>query len=483
MLFNSLEFLLFFPVVFFAYWVLKSNLRAQNVLILVSSYFFYGWWDWRFLSLIFLSSVIDFTLGQQIQKSNGQKKRKLLLGVSLLFNLGILGVFKYYNFFLGEFDSLLGSYGYECSWTTLNIVLPVGISFYTFQTLSYTIDVYKKKIEASTDAIQFFSFVAFFPQLVAGPIERATNLLPQFSKRRKFDFEEAKDASRQIFWGFFKKVAIADVCAVFIDEAFVSYADTSSPVLIICAILFSIQIYCDFSGYSDIAIGIAKLLGFSLMKNFSMPYFSRDIPEFWRKWHISLSTWFRDYLYIPLGGSRVAFPRMVFNTFAIFLVSGIWHGANWTFIFWGLLHALLFLPKLLSGKNRQYLTYVAEGKTLPNLKEFIQMLSTFIIVTVAWIFFRADSIGSAFAYIEGIFLNGGGLGKFISPKDPDDLILFISLAINISFLVLLEWMNRMNEHGLQKPLGHLIKWPIYLFILHQIAKNFFSGSSFIYFQF
>ena len=481
MLFNSLEFLLFFPIVFALYWSLKEKVRIQNILLLLASYFFYGWWDYRFLSLIVLSSLIDFLLGKKIASTDQQSSKKKYLYLSLLVNLGALGVFKYYNFFSSELNNLLGDFGYELSWTTLNIVLPVGISFYTFQTLSYTIDVYRGNIKATNNIIQFFAFVSFFPQLVAGPIERASNLLPQFSKKREFTFERAKDGTRQIVWGFFKKVAIADVCAPFVDAGFSNPESTSSIILILSAFLFSLQIYGDFSGYSDIAIGTARLLGFDLMKNFSMPYFSRDIPEFWRKWHISLSTWFRDYLYIPLGGSRGGTGMRVRNTFAIFLVSGFWHGANWTFMFWGFLHALLFLPKLLMQKNRTYLTYVAEGKSIPSLREFMQMLLTFVLVTFAWIFFRADSISAAFDFI---YYSVTFSSKELLPKAFKGItnnIHLVLLFVNITFLILIEWKNRMKEHGFSENI--IFKHFIYLYLFHEIVRNFFSDVSFIYFQF
>jgi len=325
MLFNSIEFAIFLPIVFILYWfVTNRDLRVQNLLLLVASYVFYGWWDYRFLSLIVFSSIVDYSIGLQMSKTDAQNKRKLLLFASLCVNLGLLGFFKYYNFFIDSFVDAFTFFGHSINPDRLNIILPVGISFYTFQTLSYTIDVYKRKLEPTKDILSFFAFVSFFPQLVAGPIERATNL----------------DGMRQILWGLFKKVAIADNCAVFVNLIFANSADHSGSTLFIGAILFAFQIYCDFSGYSDIAIGTARLFGFNLMKNFAFPYFSRDIAEFWRRWHISLSTWFRDYLYIPLGGSRGSNYVKIRNTFIIFIVSGFWHGANWTFIVWGFLNAL-----------------------------------------------------------------------------------------------------------------------------------------------
>jgi alginate O-acetyltransferase complex protein AlgI len=347
-LFNSIEFLLFLPTVFVLYWfVFNKNLKVQNSLILISSYVFYGWWNYRFLSLIFLSTIVDYTVGLNIPKQNSEKKQKLLLWCSVLFNLSVLGFFKYYNFFVDSWIDLFSSVGYEIkSVWTLNIILPVGISFYTFQTMSYTIDIYRNKLEPTKDFISFASFVSFFPQLVAGPIERASNLLPQILNRREFQYEQGVQGLRLILWGMFKKVVIADSLAPRVDDIFGNYQDLGGGTLWLGAIYFAFQIYCDFSGYSDIAIGSSKLFGFELKSNFKFPYFSRNIGEFWRRWHISLSTWFRDYLYIPLGGSQKGKWNSIRNIFIIFLVSGFWHGANWTFIIWGLFHSILFLSSL-----------------------------------------------------------------------------------------------------------------------------------------
>ena len=390
MFFNSLDFAVFLPIVFILYWfVAQKNLKLQNALIVVASYVFYGWWDWRFLSLIIFSTVVDYLVGQKLRTEEKQSKRKVLLWTSIIVNLGFLGFFKYYNFFLENFVDAFSLFGMQINANSLNIILPVGISFYTFQTLSYTIDVYRKKLEPTKDFIAFSAFVCFFPQLVAGPIERATNLLPQFYKKRTFEYNKAVDGMRQILWGLFKKVVIADNCAEFANQIFNNSADMNGSTLVLGAIFFTFQIYGDFSGYSDIAIGTSRLFGFDLKQNFATPYFSRDIAEFWRRWHISLSTWFRDYLYIPLGGSRGGTWMKVRNTFAIFLVSGFWHGANWTFIIWGALNAIYFLPLLLTNNNRKNLGVVAEGKLLPSFRELFAMLTTFILTVFAWIFFRA----------------------------------------------------------------------------------------------
>ncbi len=404
MLFNSIDFAIFLPIVFMLYWfVTNKNLKLQNLLIVISSYIFYGWWDWRFLSLILFSTILDYSIGISLSKQVNQNKRKMLLWISILMNLGFLGFFKYYNFFLANFMTAFSFFGTEINANSLNIILPVGISFYTFQTLSYTIDVYKRQHETTKDFIAFSAFVSFFPQLVAGPIERATNLLPQFYTKRYFDYSKTVDGMRQILWGLFKKIVIADNCAQYANIIFNNSSEYSGSTLVLGAIFFTFQIYGDFSGYSDIAIGTSRLFGFNLKQNFAFPYFSRDIAEFWRRWHISLSSWFRDYLYIPLGGSRGKTRNKIRNVFIIFLVSGFWHGANWTFIIWGALNALYFLPIFITNNNRNNLNIVSQGQYLPNLKEFLLMSLTFILTVFAWIFFRAENIGHAISYINNIF--------------------------------------------------------------------------------
>src|SRR6056300_856527 len=393
MLFNSLDFAVFLPIVFALYWfVTNQNLKLQNALIVAASYVFYGWWDWRFLSLIIFSTLVDYSIGRRLKNEEKQSTRKILLWTSIIVNLGFLGFFKYYNFFLDNFVAAFSFFGQEIQPNSLNIILPVGISFYTFQTLSYTIDVYKKKLEPTKDFIAFSAFVCFFPQLVAGPIERATNLLPQFYKKRTFEYDKAVDGMRQILWGLFKKIVIADNCAEYANLIFNNSADMNGSTLVLGAIFFTFQIYGDFSGYSDIAIGTSRLFGFDLMQNFNFPYFSRDIAEFWRRWHISLSTWFRDYLYIPLGGSRGGTWMKVRNTFIIFLISGFWHGSNWTFVVWGGLNALYFLPLMLLKRNRANLGIVADARILPTFREFSQMGTTFLLTILAWVFFRAENM-------------------------------------------------------------------------------------------
>lgn len=477
MLFNSIDFAIFLPIVFILYWfVFKKNLKHQNILIAVASYVFYGWWDWRFLALILFSTLIDYLIGVSLGKEQNLNKRKVLLWISLLVNLGFLGFFKYYNFFLDNFESAFSFFGQEINSNSLDIILPVGISFYTFQTLSYTIDVYKQRLEPTKDFISFAAYVSFFPQLVAGPIERASNLLPQFKANREFNYDKGVDGMRLILWGLFKKVVIADNCAVAVNEIFANYGTASGMELILGAVFFAFQIYGDFSGYSDIAIGTAKLFGFDLMINFRTPYFSRDIAEFWRRWHISLSTWFRDYLYIPLGGSKVGQSRAIINVFIIFIVSGFWHGANWTFIVWGALNALYFLPLLLSNRNRKNLDSVAEGKTLPNFKELGQMVLTFSLTCLAWVFFRSDTVGDAFNYIYRIFV--------FTSFNASAILNYAKIITLISLFLIFEWRSRAIRFPLyfqNTTLRRLSYTTILLLII--FFGLYVNPNSFIYFQF
>ena len=479
MLFNSIDFAIFLPIVFMLYWfVTNKNLKLQNLLIVISSYIFYGWWDWRFLSLILFSTILDYSIGISLSKQVNQNKRKMLLWISILMNLGFLGFFKYYNFFLANFMTAFSFFGTEINANSLNIILPVGISFYTFQTLSYTIDVYKRQLETTKDFIAFSAFVCFFPQLVAGPIERATNLLPQFYTKRYFDYSKTVDGMRQILWGLFKKIVIADNCAQYANIIFNNSSEYSGSTLVLGAIFFTFQIYGDFSGYSDIAIGTSRLFGFNLKQNFAFPYFSRDIAEFWRRWHISLSSWFRDYLYIPLGGSRGRTRNKIRNVFIIFLVSGFWHGANWTFIIWGALNALYFLPIFITNNNRNNLNIVAQGKYLPNLKEFLLMSLTFILTVFAWIFFRAENIGHAISYINNIF----------SPTLFESSEIFpLGLLLLILFFLSIEWMNRNKQYGLEKFNKQKFKFLdillLYIIFWSIIIWNSSKEVEFIYFQF
>jgi alginate O-acetyltransferase complex protein AlgI len=477
MLFNSIIFLVFLPTIFLLYWyVFQKNLKFRNYFILAISYLFYGWWDWRYLFLIIFCSGINYLAGVRLASNENIKSRKLILALSCIISLGLLGVFKYFNFFVDNFISAFTSIGIHLQARTLNIILPVGISFYTFKALSYTIDVYKGKLEPTKDIIAFFSFVGFFPQLLAGPIDRATNLLPQFYIKRTFEYDKAVDGMRQILWGLFKKFVIADNCATYVNQIFVGYETLPASTLVLGGVYFAFQIYGDFSGYSDIAIGTSRLFGFNSMRNFSVPYFSRDIAEFWRRWHISLTTWFRDYLYIPLGGNRGTKYKVVRNTFIIFLVCGFWHGANWTFIAWGLINALYFLPLLLLGKNRKNTDTVAQGKTLPNIKELFQMGATFALAVLAWIFFRADSISQAFLYIGKIFSKS----LIAAPKGSGATLIVPLLLI----LVLVEWLQRDKQHGLEDLKMHFVlRWTVYIIICVLCIAYFQQNQQFIYFQF
>lgn len=478
MLFNSLDFAVFLPIVLVLYWFVASkNYKHQNIVLLAASYIFYGFWDWRFLFLIIFSTVLDYFLGLKLSKETKKNTRQACLLISILINLGFLGFFKYYNFFIENFITAFSFFGQNIQPNSLNIILPVGISFYTFQTLSYTIDVYRKKLEPTQNFIAFSVFVSFFPQLVAGPIERAKQLLPQFYVKKTFKSEQAKEGLHLIIWGLFKKVVIADSCAIYVNEIFSNYETLNSITLLLGAVYFAFQIYCDFSGYSDIAIGSSKLFGVDLMRNFNYPYFSRNVAEFWRRWHISLSTWFRDYLYIPLGGSKVPKWINIRNVFIVFLVSGFWHGANWTFIAWGALHVIYFLPLLLTNRNRKYLNAIKNDKFLPSFKDFIAIITTFLLITFGWIFFRANSITEAFLYIENIFkfkVKGGFQYLAIERYAPELMLL-------ITGFVVLEWSIKKRDHPFY---GKGIGLKLTFILLATILLGHFSNvNDFIYFQF
>lgn len=478
MLFNSINFALFLPIVFFLYWfAANKNYKHQNILLLVASYFFYACWDYRFMFLLIFSTLLDYFTGLKMFDAKTTSGKKFWFWLSIGVNLGFLGFFKYYNFFAESFADALSNVGLHVDVWTLNVILPVGISFYTFHGLSYVIDIYYDRIKPERDFVDYAVFVSFFPLLVAGPIERATHLLPQIQRERKFNYTQAVDGLRQILWGLFKKIVIADNCAEYANIIFNDSAHQSGSTLVLGALFFTFQIYCDFSGYSDIALGTARLFGVELLRNFSFPYFSRDIAEFWRRWHISLSTWFRDYLYIPLGGSKGGTWMKVRNTFIIFLVSGFWHGANWTFIAWGLLNALYFLPLLLANRNRNNIGTVAEGRILPNLQEILSMGITFMLTVFAWIFFRANDMTHAISYVKGIFTKS----LFSLPT-----ILPMSLFALITFFIVIEWLGREHQYALQK-FG--FKWPklirLSFYYLLIVLLFVFMGKEqeFIYFQF
>tara|TARA_R110002072_G_scaffold131586_5_gene271402 strand:+ start:7593 stop:9026 length:1434 start_codon:yes stop_codon:yes gene_type:complete len=477
MLFNSFDFAIFLPIVFILYWfVFHKSIKAQNLLLVVASYVFYGWWDWRFLFLILFSTLVDYTIGRALGTAQNKRSRKLLLGVSILVNIGLLGFFKYYNFFLDNFVEAFSFFGTSFEASRLDIILPVGISFYTFQTLSYTIDVYRKKLEPTKNLIAFTAFVSFFPQLVAGPIERATNLLPQFFRKRSFNTDQAIIGIKQIIWGLFKKLVIADNCAQYVNIIFDNYDEVGSISLILGAIYFAFQIYGDFSGYSDIAIGTARLFNFKLMTNFRYPYFSRDIAEFWRRWHISLSTWFRDYVYIPLGGSRGSQLKQIRNVFIIFLVSGFWHGANWTFIVWGAINAFFFVPLLLTGRNRKHTDTAADGRFLPNLRESIAMLFTFAIVCLGWIYFRANSVEHANAYIIKIAEFSTEMSMLSIERYSFELIPLLAI------LLYYEWFSREVEFPLYSSKFSLLRVAVVIALI-VVFGSFSNIQDFIYFQF
>jgi D-alanyl-lipoteichoic acid acyltransferase DltB (MBOAT superfamily) len=451
--------------------------------LLLSSYYFYSCWDWRFLSLIILSTIVDYCIGLGLKnESHFISIRKLLLWISIGVNIGLLGFFKYYNFFIEQFTAAFTLFGTSFEGSTISIILPVGISFYTFQTLSYTIDVYRKKIEPTTNVLAFSAFVSFFPQLVAGPIERASNLLPQFIKKKQFDYTSTVDGMRQILWGLFKKMIIADNCAEIANTVFNSPADHSASTLVLGAVFFAFQIYGDFSGYSDIAIGTARLFGFNLMKNFSFPYFSRDIAEFWRRWHISLSTWFRDYVYIPLGGSKTSKAKQIRNVFIVFIISGFWHGANWTFIIWGALNALFFLPLLLSKQNRTHLDTVAQGKLFPSMRELAAMTSTFLLTVMAWVFFRAESMSHAAGYFQYMF----DWSLFTMPVLISKVSISTTLILLLIF-VLIEWLGRGSEYAIEnieRLLNRFLRWCFYAIVIAAIIVfTPTEQNPFIYFQF
>ena len=479
MLFNSFDFAIFLPIVFFAYWFLSFKSKsAQNIILLIASYVFYGFWDWRFLALIFGSSVLDYFIALLIAKKKQQLSKKWIAGISIAVNIGLLGFFKYFNFFIENFQEVFSFFGNPIGDSTLHIILPVGISFYTFQTLSYTIDVYRGKIQAEKNPINFLVYVSFFPQLVAGPIERATNLLPQFQKLRSFSYDAGRSGMQQILWGLFKKIVIADNCAHWSNQIFDNYTGHTSWDLVMGAIFFSFQIYGDFSGYSDIAIGTSKLFGINLKKNFSFPYFSRDIAEFWRRWHISLTTWFRDYVYIPLGGNRVSKWRQVLNVSIVFLISGFWHGANWTFLAWGLFNAALFTPILLFNLNRKHIEPIKYKSILDSIRSSVLILVTYFLVINGWVLFRSTTLTDAWKYLAKMY---DRLFHFEFKSEFGlDILYFILI------MLCFEWFNRNKDFGLDfSKTKWLIpfRWLTYLATIALIYLYTGEPQVFLYFQF
>lgn len=464
------------------YWFVFRGRQTQNILVVVASYIFYGWWAKRFLVLIFITTFLSYLSGLLIEKY--RDKGKLLCGANIAINIAILCYYKYVNFFADNLQLLVNQFGYQLDWVTLDIILPVGISFYTFQALSYTIDVYRKDTPATKDFIAFTSFISFFPQLVAGPIERSTNLLPQFLKPRKFDYTNAVIGMRQILWGFFKKLIIADNCAKFANAIFDNYESCNASLLLLGALFFTFQIYGDFSGYSDIAIGTSRLFGINLMKNFNLPYFSRDIAEFWRRWHISLNKWFIDYVYIPLGGSRCKKSIVIRNILIIFFLSGLWHGANWTFVVWGLYNGILIASLNLLNIKTKRDNIISPNRFIPKMKELCQMILTFGVVVIGWIIFRAENITHAYDYITSLFNSS----LFTTPNFRALELSFIEITYTVFFICLLQlidWIQRKQDFGLEisnvkyRP----IRWSIYIALI--LIFTIFAGGQeeFIYFQF
>lgn len=489
MIFNSFEFLIFLPIAFLLYWFVFRTHSWQNLLIVVASYVFYGWWDWKFLILIMFTSLCSFVSGLVISKlpPTHLRYRRAICCLNIIINIGILGIFKYYNFFIENLEYLFSLFGWNLDWITINVILPVGISFYTFQALSYTIDVYRGNIQATRNIIDFFAFISFFPQLVAGPIERATHLLPQFQTSRNFDYAKAVDGCRQMLWGFFKKMVIADNCATIVNQIWENYSDKTGLILLFGAVLFALQIYCDFSGYSDIAIGCSRLFGFDLTRNFNNPYFSRSIPDFWRRWHISLTTWFRDYIYFPLGGSRCGKWKIIRNIFIVWGISGLWHGANWTYVCWGLYHATLLSIYNLLGINTKHQDVISQDHLLPNKKEFLQMSITFLLAVIGWIIFRAENMNDAIHYISIICSNSlfnipdtiAQIKYYFLPK----IIMLAPFVMMIS-----EWLQRDKQHALQISnirifKSRIMRWILYYGIIIIIVFYPNRNQTFIYFQF
>jgi D-alanyl-lipoteichoic acid acyltransferase DltB (MBOAT superfamily) len=476
MLFDSFDFAIFLPLVFFGYWfIVNKHLKTQNLFILIASYTFYGWWDVRFLALIAFSTLIDFLVGRALEKSVVDRKRKMLLWLSIAVNLGLLGYFKYSNFFIESFTDAFSFFGRPIEWSGIGIVLPVGISFYTFQTLSYTIDVYRRKIQPTKDIIAFSAFVSFFPQLVAGPIERSTHLLPQFFKKREFDASRAIDGLRQILWGLFKKMVIADNCALFVNEVFGNYTEQSGSTLLLAAIFFFFQVYGDFSGYSDIAIGTGRLFGFNLSQNFAFPFFATSINKFWQRWHISLTTWCRDYIYIPLGGNRGSRLFQFRNTLITFSIMGLWHGAQWTYVVWGVLNAIYFIPSFLKKGNDH--EYLASRKMIPSFQEVMGMLSVFLAISISLVFFRADDMHHALSYFGRLF----SLSFFDIPVFAPTEVIVLVVG-----MLLVEWVQRFKQHALQFDTGRvstIVRWGAYLLIAFLINWYGYIPQDFIYFQF
>lgn len=481
MIFNSIEFAIFLPIVFGIYWMLQGHLKKQNFFLLVASYFFYGWWDWRFLILIAVSSIVDYTVGLKMAES---KHKKALLWTSLLVNLGMLCYFKYFNFFIDNFAKAFTLLGNPIDTERIDIILPVGISFYTFQTLSYTIDVYKGRMKPTRNPIDFFAYVSFFPQLVAGPIERASDLLPQFEKNRSFQYEKAVDGMRQILWGLFKKVVIADNCAPYVQDIFADPQNLHSPLLLIGMLLFMAQLYCDFSGYSDIAIGTARLFGFTLSKNFNFPQYSKSIPEFWSRWHITMTSWFRDYIYMPLTRWKRKGIFKFVNIIILFLVIGFWHGAKWSFIFFGLINGVIYIAQNAWTKRKFLRPSFQEGSLAAKLHLQGRIWSNYFLLIIITVFFRAENLNIAFTYLI----------RFFNPQNWLVLDIIESRILSVRFVFIIsmvflayEYFQQQSEYGLELKnkiyRRAWVRWSVYVFLIFCIYYYRGIEKDFIYFQF
>lgn len=480
MLFNSFHFAIFLPIVFIIYWCVRKKRQYQNIFLLICSYYFYACWDWRFLFLLVFSTFLDYFSGLKISNSQNKKTRRFWFWTSIIINISFLLFFKYYNFFIESFTDSMKLFGIQFSPWMMNILLPVGISFYTFHGVSYVIDIYNDRIKAEKNFIDYSLFVSFFPLLVAGPIERATHLLPQIKAKRTFNYHQAADGLKQILWGLFKKMVIADGCAHYANIIFNNYENYYGTTLLFGAFLFTIQIYGDFSGYSDIALGTARLFGIELIKNFNYPYFSKNIAEFWRRWHISLSSWFKDYLYIPLGGGKCNYLTKIRNIFIIFLVSGFWHGANWTFIFWGGLNALFILPSMLKTNKNKIDKNEINAKVLPSIKDLFKIFITFIATIFCWIFFRSSSIHDSFNFLKLIIARlGKNIGYPIKLMEGD-----LTILVLIFIMFIFEWIKQKEDFPLRFHKTSIwVRWCIYLFIAIIIFLFHGEKEEFIYFQF
>jgi len=479
MTFNSIDFIVFFPIVFFLYWfVLKNSAKYQNILLLISSVFFYCWADWRFLFLILANAFFNFFIGVKIADSTKEKSQQGFFWLGIAFNVGVLGYFKYFNFFYDGFADLFNLFGANLNHSSLHLILPLGISFFTFQTLGYIIDIYNGETKPCRDPLIFLTYVTYFPKIISGPIERAQRFIPQIEKKRIFDFSLAKNGLQQILWGLFAKVVIADNCATMVNEIFANYEVKTGSILLIGSYLYIVQIYCDFSGYSNIAIGVSKLLGIKLMMNFATPFFSTNISEYWKKWHISLTSWMMDYVFTPLSFllRRYRNAGLLISIITTFIIVGLWHGANWTFIIFGLLQGIYFIPLVLRGTLNKSSVNMNDKK-YPSLGELLKMMGLFTLMMLTAIFFRADNVSQAFQYISQIFS--------LSLFDKPDLKAFIFIIPVIILFFIFEWMNRDKEHALEFNSNKTyVKWSLYIILGFVIILSYNDNpNTFIYLQF